>query len=250
MRRWGRREGRAPLVVAHRGASRKALENTLAAFRLARDDGADAVELDVRACRSGEVVVFHDEDLRRLAGRPDRIAELPLEAVREVALVAAAGGGGISLLAEVLEELGPGMLVNVEIKAPRALAAGMGRLVAGVTRVVDACGAGARVLVSSFNPIALGMVRVLAPGMATGLLCGSEQGRALREGWARWLVRPAAVHPENVLVTEETVGRWRNEGLAVNVWTVDAESEVVRVTAAGVDGIITNDPAATRGFLA
>jgi glycerophosphoryl diester phosphodiesterase len=69
---WGRRDG-VPLVIAHRGASALAVENTLAAFAAAAAAGADGVELDVRLCATGEVVVFHDADLRRLAGRADRI---------------------------------------------------------------------------------------------------------------------------------------------------------------------------------
>jgi glycerophosphoryl diester phosphodiesterase len=92
------------------------VENTLAAFRRAREEGADGVELDVLSCATGEVVVFHDEDLTRLAGRPERIADLPLAAVRDVRL---AGGQSIPLFTEALEELGSqSMLVNVEIKAP------------------------------------------------------------------------------------------------------------------------------------
>ena len=73
-RRWGKAaNGRGPLVVGHRGASASELENTLAAFRRARADGADGVELDVQRARTGEVVVFHDDNLARLAGRPGTI---------------------------------------------------------------------------------------------------------------------------------------------------------------------------------
>src|SRR4029453_13086438 len=76
-----RADGR-PLVLGHRGASADAPENTLAAFRLARAQGADGVELDVRRCATGEVVVIHDGDARRTAGAPLRIAEAPLAALR------------------------------------------------------------------------------------------------------------------------------------------------------------------------
>jgi glycerophosphoryl diester phosphodiesterase len=139
--------------------------------------------------------------------------------------------------------------VNVEIKAPRALSAGMGRLTGAVARIVARHGAADRVLVSSFNPIALGLMRLAAPRVATGLLFAAEQRRPLREAWARHLVRPAAVHPERVLVDEERIATWRREGRAVNVWTVDDEAEIVRLARLGVDGIITNDPAATRAIV-
>ncbi len=78
--RWGRRA--SPLVIAHRGASAERVENTVEAFGRARELGADGVELDVMRCGTGEVVVFHDDDLARLAGRPDVIRATPLAALR------------------------------------------------------------------------------------------------------------------------------------------------------------------------
>ena len=86
---WQRREaqarrGRGPLVIGHRGASALAPENSLAAFARAARDGADGVELDVLCCATGEVVVFHDDDLARLAGRPDRVDALSLAELRAV----------------------------------------------------------------------------------------------------------------------------------------------------------------------
>ena len=242
---WDRRDGQAPLVIGHRGASAHALENTISAFRRARADGADGVELDVTTCKTGEVVVFHDDDLTRLAGRPEAIADLPLAAVREVRLT---GGETIPLLGEVLEELGT-RLVNVELKAPRALTAVATRLAPKVARLLARHATGARALVSSFNPIALAELRLVAPRVTTGLLFGAEQKRPLREAWARGLIRPTALHPERLLVDEPRLARWRAEGYSVNVWTVDEEAEVGRLARLGVDGIITNDPARTRAFL-
>ena len=227
-------------ILGHRGASAHVVENTMAAFRRARADGADGVELDVRLCQSGEVVVFHDEDLRRLAGRPERVAALSLRALREVRLA----GEPIPLLAEVLEELS-GLLINVEIKAPRALPPP--GLVAATARVIAARDG---VLVSSFNPFALAELRVRAPRLPVGLLFHAEQSRPLRDAWARHVLRPCAVHPEHVLVDLAAARAWRREGLEINVWTVDRPEDVRRMADAGVDAIITNDPAATRRMLA
>jgi len=106
------------------------------------------------------------------------------------------------------------MLVNVELKAPRARSAGMARLVSGMARIVERQEAGPRALVSSFNPIALAMTRRAAPRVATGLLFGTEQARPLREAWARRILRPLAVHPESGLADAASVGRWHGEGLA------------------------------------
>lgn len=237
--RWGRSP--EPLIIGHRGASAHEVENTLSAFRRARADGADGVELDVLLCASGEVVVFHDEDLERLAGRPERVEELPLAALREVRLK---GGEAIPTLAEVLEELGPGLLVNVELKAPRPCAGR--RLVPAVVELVRRFAAADRVLVSSFNPLAVLRFRALAPEIPSGLIFGAEQALPLRRAWARGWVKPFALHPERTLCTERTVQAWRAAGYAVNVWTVDDPDEVARLCALGVDGLITNDPARTR----
>ena len=109
-----RRPGEGPLVLGHRGASARETENTAAAFQRARTDGADGVELDVLLSATGEGMVFHDDDLARLAGRPERIADLPYRALREVKLP---GGTTIPTLEEALEACGPDLLVNVELKA-------------------------------------------------------------------------------------------------------------------------------------
>src|SRR5512138_1617646 len=129
-----------PLVLGHRGASADAPENTLAAFRLALAQGADGVELDVWRCATGEVVVAHDEDARRVAGVDLRIRDAPLAALRALDVGAwkgdRFGGERIPLLAEVLEAL-PGAVVNVELKA-----AGRDvRLAAAVARVIAQAGA-------------------------------------------------------------------------------------------------------------
>jgi glycerophosphoryl diester phosphodiesterase len=231
------------LIYGHRGASAHAVENTLAAFRRARADGADGVELDVRLCATGEIMVFHDEDLRRLAGRRERIAALSFAALRQIPV----GGEPILTLDETLEELSD-LVVNVEIKAQRAMPP-LG-LVAAVARVLSRHMRGDRVLVSSFNPFALLELRARAPHQAVGLLFHGKQSRPLRQAWARHVLRPRAVHPEHRLVNRHSAEAWRAAGLEINVWTVDAAADLCRVADAGVTGIITNDPAAARRRLA
>jgi glycerophosphoryl diester phosphodiesterase len=239
---WGRQQ-RRPLVIGHRGASAHALENTIAAFRRARADGADGVEFDVLSCRGGEPIVFHDDDLARLAGRPERIADLPLAEVRAVDL---GGGERIPTLDETLEETA-GLLVNLEIKTAHAIPpAG---LVAAVAARVRRHGLGARALVSSFNPIALAALRLRAPEIARALLFHSKQGLPLRRAWPRAAVRPSALHPEHVLAEPGRVAAWHAAGYAVNVWTVDEPARIRALAAGGVDGVITNDPAGARAAL-
>lgn len=231
-----------PLVIAHRGASGHAPENTLAAFRMARELGADGVELDVRLTRDGEVVVFHDENLRRVARREAPIHALTLTELRRLDVGgwfhAAFGGERVPTLAEVFDAI-PGLLVNVEIKAeisddPRRLCAAVASLLRGQPE--------GRVLVSSFHPGALWAFRRYDRTTAVGYLHHAEQSLPLRRAWPARLVCPNAMHPDKKLLSPAYVARARQQQRRVFVWTVNEEAEISAALAAGADGVITNYP--------
>ncbi len=247
-RGWGLRPaGVGPLVIGHRGASARAAENSVEAFARARADGADGVELDVLRCASGEVVVFHDDDLARLAGRPERVDALSLAALRAVAL---RGGARIPTLEEAFAACGPELLVNVELKAASLGTRRIAALVDGVADVLARTGVAPRVLVSSFNPRAVRLWMRRLPAVPAALLFERAEITPLRRAWAAAWLHPAALNPELVLCTAARVARWRALGYAVNTWTVDGAASVRACRDLGVDGIITNDPAATREALA
>ncbi|BDG04672.1 glycerophosphodiester phosphodiesterase [Anaeromyxobacter oryzae] len=244
-RRGAPRGSGRPLVLGHRGASADAPENTLAAFRLAMEQGADGVELDVWRCASGEVVVFHDEDASRIAGAPVRVRDATLAQLRALDVGAHAGprfrGERIPLLAEVLDAL-PGAVVNVELKSRgRDLA-----LARATAAVVAAARAEDRVVVSSFDYRLVAAFRAAAPHLPVGLLFEHEHPWRLRTALAARLLRAEAVHPERVLVTPARAAAWRARGLAVNVWTVDAPEEIERLVDLGATAIISNVPGRTR----
>lgn len=235
-----------PLLIAHRGASARAPENSLDAFAAARTDGADGVELDVLCARTGEVLVFHDDDLVRLAGRPERVGDLTGAEARAVRLLS---GATIPSLREAFEACGPDLLVNVELKSEGLADPRVPSLVAAVAADVRACGVVARVLVSSFNPLALLHWQRCLPEVPTGLLFEACAPLPLRRAWAARVLRPAALHPEDRLCTPARVAAWRRGGRACHVWTVDAPGRLRELAAMGVDGLITNDPAAARRAL-
>ncbi len=243
MSRWYR-PGARPLVLGHRGASRDAPENTLAAFALALAQGADGVELDVWRCGSGDIVVFHDEDGMRLGGSPVRITRAPREELLRLDVGAHKGerfrGGRIPLLGEVLEAFSSALL-NIELKS-----SGIGdpRLALGVARLLARHGAAERVLVSSFDPLLLAAFRLAAPHVSTGLLF--ESGQLRRAQLARHLLHPLALHPDRALVTAERARGWQDQGYALNVWTVDDPLEVERLCSLGVAALISNVPGETR----
>jgi glycerophosphoryl diester phosphodiesterase len=229
------------LILGHRGASAHERENTMPAFRRAVADGADGVELDVLLSRDGVVIVFHDEDLRRMAKRDERTSSLTLRELRAIL-------PWVPTLDEVFEEL-PHHLVNVELKADRLL--GARHLVPAVVEAVRRHDRPRdHLIVSSFNPFALAQFRARASRVATGLLFHGKQPLPLRGAWPRRLLRVDAVHPEHRLVTEPAVRRWRREGRTINVWTVDDPAELRRLRALEVDAVITNDPGAARRSVA
>ena len=244
---WRRPNGpEPPLIIGHRGASAVDSENGLAAFARARADGADGVELDAMVCATGEVVVFHDDDLARLGGRPERIPDTPFAVLRAVTLTS---GAKIPTLEEVFEVCGPQMLVNVELKIPAGGAPDIPRLVDGVAAIIARTGVGARVLVSSFHPRAVWAWTRRSPGIQAGLLFERAAPLPLRRAWAAPLLRPFALHPEMVLCSDARVAAWHRRGYMVNVWTVDDPTAIAACRRMRVDGIITNDPARTRAAL-
>ncbi len=232
----------SPLVLGHRGDSANFPENTMAALTGAMAAGADGVELDVRLCGSGELVVFHDEDLVRLCGDSRRIVDLSWEDLCHVRV----GGEPIPTLLEVLEGL-PLAIINIELKRhpmSQALA-----LVTACVRAVEESRTLGRVVVSSFDPRLLLMLRALEPNLPRGLLVAADQGLPLRRGWLARGLAPSAVHPEHVLVSARRMKRWRRRGLRVHTWTVDDPQRIAELARIGVHAIICNDPGAAIAVL-
>jgi glycerophosphoryl diester phosphodiesterase len=234
------------LVLGHRGASAICPENSLEAFARAIADGADGVELDVICCSTGEVMVFHDDDLARLGGRPERIRDLPYSELRDLAL---ASGARIPTLPEALAVCQAPCLVNVELKAAGFWGGPLGALADRVATAIERAGAVERVLVSSFHPRAIAVWQRRSPGVPAGLLFERGGPLILRHPWAVPVLRPLGVHPESVLCDAERVADWHRAGHLVNVWTVDDPATLGALATMGVDGVITNDPAAARAVL-
>jgi len=231
--RWRRTRGR-PRVFAHRGDSAHAPENTMRAFELAREVGADGIELDARLDGDGHVVVFHDALLERLTGQNGHMHETPAS-VRAALRVA---GEPVPLLADVLHAFD--LEYDIEIKTQTGRG---GALVAAVARVIADSGRADQIMVSSFDPFALYQFHYRLPTIALGYLFHDEQPLLLRQGWPGRLIGASMAHPQHTLCTEETVAGWQRAGLAVNTWTVDDADELRRLARLGIDSVCSNDPA-------
>ncbi|HSH83290.1 MAG TPA: glycerophosphodiester phosphodiesterase [Herpetosiphonaceae bacterium] len=235
----------APLVIAHRGASGEAPENTMRAFELARSQGADMIELDVRVTADGRLVVFHDETTERFNGRPSAVAQLSAAELGDVRV----GGEPVPHLAEACAwARDTGMRVNVELKVR-----GAEQALVDLLRSYDLV---EQVIVSSFVPADLVALRAIAPEVQRGALMGIRSASPrvrLREAWpGPWLRRLGATawHPACQLpLLRRIVPRVQRSGYRVYVWTVDDPDTMRQLLALRVDGIITNYPARLREII-
>lgn len=222
-----------PLVIAHRGASADAPENTCDAFRLAAEQGADWVELDVRRTADGHLAVLHDGTL------PD--GRLLVDCRREDV------PGSVPSLAQALDACA-GMGVNVEIKN------GPGEpdydpddhVAVRVVELLAARGGRDEVLISSFTAHTVERVRRDALRLRTAWLVGElSPGNVAITAAAGH----QAIHPWDHGTTAEGVDAAARAGLEVNVWTVDDVARMVELAEMGVAGIVTNVPAVARRAL-
>jgi glycerophosphoryl diester phosphodiesterase len=217
---------RRPAVIAHRGASAVAKENTVEAFRAARRLGADMVELDVRRTRDGALAVHHDASVPGAGPIVElRCAELP---------------AWVPTLEEAMDACA-GMNVNVEVKSsPLDPDFDEDRWVAGA--VADALASEAsRALVSSFDLLAVDRVLATDAAIPTALLTAPgvdvlDLAATARQHGHRVL------HPHDLSVTAEGVEQLHTANMRVNVWTVDDADRMRALAAMGVDGICTNHP--------
>jgi glycerophosphoryl diester phosphodiesterase len=222
-------------VIAHRGASARFRENTLAAFRGAAELGDDGVELDVRRTSDGAGVVHHDADL------PDGRAIVSLRA-DEVP-------GEVPTLAAALDACGH-LDVNVEIKNSRDGADFDERrsLADWTIGEIASWGGGSRVVVSSFDLATIDRIRALAPGLSTAWLV-VDRGDPL-DLIARTVARGHdGIHPIDRMVDGAFVASAHEAGLFVNVWTVDDPDRIGELASLDVDGVVTNVPDVARAVL-
>jgi glycerophosphoryl diester phosphodiesterase len=230
-------------IIAHRGDKVHAPENTLSAFKLAAEKGADAIEFDVKLTADGEVIVLHDPTVDRTTNGSGTVAKLPLVALRDLDAGAWFSeqfrGEKIPTLDEVFEIVGKRIYMNVELtnySTPNDA------LVPNVVELVKRHGLESRVLFSSFFARNLRKARLLLPQIPRGLLTLSS----LLGYWGRtfvWRGDYAALNPYLTDVNAGLVFRVHAAGKRLNVWTVNTEADIKCMVGLGVDGIITDDPA-------
>ncbi len=229
-------------VIAHRGFSSEAPENTLAAIEMAIEIGADMVEIDVTVTSDGEVILLHDETLDRTTTGTGLPTDQTLEAIR---LLDAGSwfsqeyeGEPIPTLAEALDTVKDRILINIEIKS-EAVEHGV---VPKVAALVEEHGMIDQVVVSSFSPEALSRMKTTNPAIVTATLFNKDLHTG---GDPLEIVQEVGSRGFNISskrVTLEMIERCHKHGIPVAVYTVNDETEMLRLMAMGVDAVFTDHP--------
>ena len=232
-----------PVIFAHRGASAHAPENTLAAFELALDQDADAIELDAKLSADGRVVVIHDPTVDRTTGSRGRVKDLTFAQLRSLDAGSLFSeryrGGKIPALEEVFEAVGKRTFINVELtnySSPHDA------LVETVCSLVKHFGLQKHVMFSSFFASNLSKARAYLPEVPRGLLAFNGWLGAWARSFGFNFGRYQALHPSLKDVTSQQVQRVHRLNRRIHVWTVNAAEDMHRLFRWGVDAIFTDDP--------
>ncbi len=239
-----------PLIVAHRGASRDAPGNTIPAFQLAWEQGADAIEGDFHLSKDGEIVCFHDADTERVAGTQLVVRQSTLAELKQLDVGATHGvafnGTRIPTIAEVFATIPQGKKIFIEVKCGA-------EIIPTLLNEIDQSGlTQEQIVVISFNKQVIQQLKIKAPQYKASWLCSfnkQETGeitpslatvlKTLRQIQADGLSSNTAV-PASVI---EAVSQ---QGYEWHVWTINDLNTASRMQALGVLSITTDVPGTMR----
>lgn len=233
-----------PWIIGHRGAAGEALENTLESLALAVAQGADMVEMDLQLSGDGELVLFHDWELGRLAGRAGVVEELTAVELGTVELRVTIGGaprrGRIATAAEGLDSLPPELPINLELKRRRAPRARFAEALAGLLEGRP------QALVSSFDWELLAAVRARLPRQPLAPLGrrGRRELLAVGERLGAW-----SLHCHRRMAGRLLTRAARRAGRPVLSFTVNRPRLARRLLRRGVAGLFTDHPGRLRAAL-
>jgi glycerophosphoryl diester phosphodiesterase len=231
-----------PTIQAHRGASAYRPENTIEAFTLAIEQNADCIELDVHLSKDGYIVVAHDERLERVSDGTGLVNDYTLDELKSFNFNKTfpdQPACKIPTLEEVYSLIKETSLtVNVELKTTELL---YPELPEKLVRLEHDYNMNGRIIYSSFNHYSLAIIKHINPNSKIGLL----YAMGMIDPWVYAnYVHADAIHPHYAIIAAlpETVAKCHENGVMVNVWTVDDPKIIGYMIQCGVDSIITNKP--------
>lgn len=226
-------------ITAHRGYSAVAPENTLSAFEEAVKIGADYIELDVQLTADGQLVVFHDKTIDRTTDGKGEVSKMTYDELQKFSAGKWFSNDGkfddqkISLLSDVLKDVGNNILLNIEIKNHGDVK----KTAEKTVEVIEEYGIERSCYITSFSYTALKAVKKINPKIKTGLIANVATSTSFSQ-----LEYIDAVSLNYIFINSSIVNMAHQNGKRVFVWTVDRKSDIQHMVAMGVDNIITNRP--------
>jgi glycerophosphoryl diester phosphodiesterase len=235
------------IIIGHRGAAGEAPENTLGSFRLALEQGAEALELDIHETADGELIVCHDSTVNRTTNGQGAISLMTVQELKKLDAGSwfnpRFAAERLPLLEEVFALVPEEIVVNVEVKCEYSV-----RLEARLVELLHQYNRLQSVIVSSFNHKILVRLKRTEPALKIGLLytANFQSHRQMAESAG---VEVFSLHPYYRLIDAEDVEDALQNGLRVYPYTINEEAELHKALAAGVSGIITDYPARLKALL-
>ncbi|MGE0171458.1 MAG: glycerophosphodiester phosphodiesterase [Oligoflexales bacterium] len=231
------------LIIAHRGAVNEAIENTMDAFKKAVALGADRIELDIQPTKDHALVVFHDENLKRMFGNREKVINLTRE---ELAAFRYPNGEPIVFLDELLEKILPDIELNIEIKDPTEASSQY------LWKQLENCSHLDKIIVSSFHPKPLVYLAKHAPNVKLAcLLDGKPTWPFVSESLPLVFMQRCGahiIHPDVDLVDENFVDQCRARGWVIFPYVGYKKEERRKedlwtyLATLGIEGLCTNFP--------
>lgn len=239
-----------PLIVAHRGASRDAPENTIPAFQLAWEQGADAIEGDFHLSKDGEIVCFHDADTERVAGTQLVVRQSTLAELKQLDVGATHGvafnGTRIPTIAEVFATIPQGKKIFIEVKCGA-------EIIPTLLNEIDQSGlTQEQIVVISFNKQVIQQLKIKAPQYKASWLCSfnKQETGEITPALATVLKTLKQIQADglssNTAVPASVIEAVSQQGYEWHVWTINDLNTARRMQALGVLSITTDVPGSMR----
>lgn len=239
-----------PLIVAHRGASRDAPENTIPAFQLAWEQGADAIEADFHLSKDGEIVCFHDADTKRVAGTQLVVRQSTLAELKQLDVGATHGvafnGTRIPTIAEVFATIPQGKKIFIEVKCGA-------EIIPTLLNEIDQSGlTQEQIVVISFNKQVIQQLKIKAPQYKASWLCSfnKQETGEITPALATVLKTLKQIQADglssNTAVPASVIEAVSQQGYEWHVWTINDLNTARRMQALGVLSITTDVPGSMR----
>lgn len=223
------------LIIGHRGASGYEPENTIRSFKKAIELGVDIIEFDVHLCKSGEIVVIHDEKVNRTTNGHGYIREKTIEELKKLDM---GKGEKIPTLGEVLDLVNRRVKINIELKGEKTAKP----VYAIIQKYIQKCGwTYDNFLISSFDNSQLKEMRELDSKIKIGIIAQKIRGD-LPELAKKLRPYSLNINSKSRFLTKGFVDFWRNQRVKIFVWTVNDKKNIERLKSIGVDGIFSDYP--------